>query len=141
MLRRRSLAVALFVPALGLGACTQADKNSSTNFKGDQKAVAAAVEDLSEAGRKGDSNRICEQLLARDLVRTIEQASDGRCAKVVDEALQDADAFDMSVEKVDVSGTTATATVKSETGKNDRTDQLRLVRDGRNWKIAALGSD
>jgi hypothetical protein len=141
MPRRGLLAAALVVPALALGACGQTQQKSSVgDFKGDERAVAQAVEDLQSAGQSHDGNKICEQLLARELVRTIEQASGGNCRKVVDDALQDADAFGLTVQKVAISGTTATVTVRSDAGKQKRTDQLSMVRDGRNWKVSALGS-
>ena len=126
------------VAALAAAGCGQGNKDSATKFSGDQRAVAQAVEDLQTAGRKGDANKICEQLLAPSLVATIRRAS-GDCAKALDDALKDADSFDLTVEKVTVNGPRATAVVKSETGSKDRVDSLQLVRDGRNWKIASLG--
>jgi hypothetical protein len=134
----RLIALALASAAVVAG-CGSGDKNSAGKFQGDQKAVAQAVEDLQTAGRKGDANKICTDLLAASLVQTIKQAS-GDCQKAVDDALQDADSFEMTVEKVVVNGDRAVATVKSEAGNKDRTDAIALERVGSNWKIASLGS-
>jgi hypothetical protein len=132
------LAPLALVVALAAAGCGQANKDSATKFSGEQRAVAQAVEDLQSAGRKGDAQKICTDLLAPALIEEIRHAS-GDCAKVLDGALQDADTFEMTVEKVTVDGTRATAVVKSDAGKKDRTDTLELVREGRNWKIASLG--
>jgi hypothetical protein len=45
------------------------------------------------------------------------------------------------VKKVTVSGTTATAVVRSKGGEEDRDDTLKLVKEGTpsEWRISALG--
>jgi hypothetical protein len=134
----RALALAL-TAAVVLAGCGSGDKNSAGDFQGEQKAVAQTVEDLQTAGRKGDADKICSDLLAASLVQTIRRAS-GECSKAVDDALQDADSYEMKVEKVAINGNRATATVKSEAGDQDRTDAIALEREGSNWKIASLGS-
>jgi hypothetical protein len=130
------LAVAAAIFAAG---CGQGSSNSATDFQGEQRAVAQTIEDLQSAGKKGDATKICDELLAPTLVDRIKR-SGGDCAKVVDSALSDADSFELKVEKVTVNGNRATAVVKSETGKKDRTDTIELVREGRNWKVASLGA-
>jgi hypothetical protein len=135
----RLTALLLALP-LALGACGQTDKDSSGDFKGDQKAVAQAVEDLQDASRKGDEGKICKDLLAPALVTKIKAASKGTCEDALADALRDADSFELEVEKVAITGTAATATVTSDTGPKDRTDTLKLVKDRGDWKIAELGS-
>jgi hypothetical protein len=134
------LAALLSVSALTLSACGQTDKDSSTDFKGDQKAVAQTVEDLQKASKKRDEGKICTDLLAPALVTKIKTASSGSCESVLKDALSDVDTFELTVEKVAISGTTATATVKSDTGKGDRIDTLTLVKVGNAWKISELGA-
>jgi PBP1b-binding outer membrane lipoprotein LpoB len=140
MAARSCLIAAAAVVALLLAGCGQAQKTSAGKFQGDQKAVAQTIDDLQKAGKKRDANQICEQLLAPSLVQKIEQAGNGDCSKVLDDALADADTFDMTVEKVTVNGNRATAVVKSEAGKKDRTDSLVLEKVGSAWKIASLGA-
>jgi hypothetical protein len=139
MAARTRLLALLVAPSLLLGACGQSGNDSAKGFQGDQKAVAQAVEDLQSAGRKRDASKICDDLLAPALVKRIEQSSSGTCSKALDQALQDADSFDLTVKKVAVTGTRATAVVVSDAGKKDRTDTLALERVGSNWKVAALG--
>jgi hypothetical protein len=134
------LVAALAALPLVLSACGQSDKNSASDFQGDQKAVAQTVEDLQKASRRGDESKICGRLLAPALVAKIKAASDGTCEKVLKDALRDVDSFELEVKKVSISGTTATATVTSDTGPKDRTDTLQLVKDGGAWKISTLGS-
>jgi hypothetical protein len=134
------LAALLCTVALTLSACGQTAKNSAADFKGDQKAVAQAVEDLQTASRKGDEAKICNQLLAPALVTKIKTASNGTCETVLKTALQDVDSYELQVKKVTINGNTATATVTSDTGKKTRTDTLTLVKAGNAWKVATLGS-
>jgi hypothetical protein len=134
------LAALLVALPLALGACGQTDKNSAGDFQGDQKAVAQTIEDLQSASRKHDESKICNDLLAPALVTKIKTASNGTCEKVLKDALQDVDSFELQVKKVTITGTTATATVTSDTGTKDRTDTLQLTKTGNAWKIATLGA-
>jgi hypothetical protein len=119
------IAALLCASALTLSACGSTDKDSASDFKGDQKAVAQTVEDLQSASRKGDEARICTDLLAPALLT----------------ALKDVDSYELQVKRVAISGTNATATVTSDVGKrDDRTDTLTLVKVGNAWKISELGS-
>src|SRR5829696_8634629 len=134
-----ALLAALAGCALVLGACTSSStKDSAADFQGEQKAVAQAVEDFQDAGTDRDANKVCSQFLAPALVRTIETSTKTTCANALDDRLDDTDSFDLTVDKVAVSGDTATATVKSETGDDDRVDTFKLVRVGQNWKLAEL---
>ncbi len=135
------LAVLLCASALTLSACGATTKDSATNFKGDQKAVAQAVEDLQSATRKGDESKICTDLLAPALVTKIKANDKDGCEPALKDALRDVDSWELQVKKVAISGTSATATVTSDVGKtDDRVDTLTLVKVGKAWKISELGS-
>ncbi|HWH96546.1 MAG TPA: nuclear transport factor 2 family protein [Baekduia sp.] len=134
------LAALLVALPLALGACGQTEKDSAKDFTGDQKAVAQTVEDLQKASRKNDEAKICNDLLAPALVAKIKTASKGTCEQALKDALQDADSYELQVKKVAIEGTSATATVTSDTGPKDRTDTLALAKVGGAWKIAELGS-
>ena len=80
------------------------------------------------------------RLLAPALVDRIKQASSRPCDAVIKDALGHADAFELEVQKVTVSGDKATATVQSQaSGGENRTDTLELQKVGAAWKIASLG--
>jgi Putative lumazine-binding len=124
------------VPAAGCA--TQASSNdSSGGFRGDQRQVAKAIEDLESAGNDGDQAKICRDLVSRALAGRLAQA--GRsCPATVDAALKDTDSFALTVESVRVTGARATARVKLETGTNDRRATISLVRERGAWRIAGL---
>jgi len=126
------------VPALAVSACGASNKNSAKDFQGEQQAVAQAVEDLQSAGRKGDQDKICEQLLAPALVQQITKAN-GPCPAALKDRIADADIFELQVQKVTVDGDRATAVVKTDGGKPDQTYNLGLQKVGGSWKLSSLG--
>jgi outer membrane PBP1 activator LpoA protein len=136
----------LVAVALTLSACGQTSKDSTDDFQGEQKAVAQTVEDLQSASSKGDEDKICDEILAADLADKIKASASGSqktCADVLKDSLRDADSFELQVKKVDVSGTTATATVESDTGgsgDDKTTTQLTLTKARDGWRISSLGS-
>jgi|tagenome__1003787_1003787.scaffolds.fasta_scaffold17611542_1 hypothetical protein len=134
------LIVLLATLPLALSACGQSTKDSAKDFTGDQQAVAQTIEDLQTASRKKDEGRICTELLAPALVTKIKSASKSTCEAALKDALADVDAYELQVKKVAIDGTTATATITSDVGPEDRTDTLTLTKVGNDWKIAELGS-
>jgi hypothetical protein len=135
------LAVLLCASALTLSACGSSAKDSASDFRGDQKLVAQTVEDLQSASRKGDESKICTDLLAPALLTKIKAAQKAGCEPAMKTALKDVDSYELTVKKVAISGTTATATVTDDVGKDDdRTGTLTLVKVGNAWKISELGS-
>lgn len=134
---RRLLAIAVL--AVFVGGCGRTEKDSAKDFKGPERQVAQAVEELQKAGSKRDGNKICEQLLARELIARVKQAGADDCVSAIDDVLKDADTFELQVKDVKVNGSSATATVLSDGGNRDRTDTLRLVRERNTWRIASLG--
>ncbi len=130
------------VAALTLSACGQSTTTTvPKGLTGAERDVAQRVEDLADAGRKRDAEKICADLLAPDVVKRIDAASKRSCKDVLDDALADADAFDLSVQKVTVKGSRAAVVVKSEAGDRDTTDTLGFVKVGGTWKVAALGGE
>jgi hypothetical protein len=134
-------AALLCASALTLSACGTTGNDSSSDFKGEDKAVAQAVEDFQSASRKGDEDEICTDLLAPALVNKIKAASKSTCQDALNTSLQDVDSFELKVEKVTVNGTSATATVQSDGGGDKKsTDTLTLTKVGNAWKIAELSA-
>jgi hypothetical protein len=134
----------LVAAALTLSACGQAAKDSADDFKGDQKAVAQTVEDLQSAASKANAGKICDEILATDLANTIKAKDTSKtpsCESGLKRALKDADTFELTVKKVAISGTTATATVESDaTRSKKQTSTLTLTKAGDGWRISGLGS-
>ena len=123
--------------ALSLTACGAEPRDSAKEFTGDERAVAAAVEDLESAARDDDADAVCTKLFAERLLTSLKQRGTN-CATAVEDAFQDADAMELTVEDVTISGTTASAEVTSGTGDSKKTDTLELEKVGAAWRISSL---
>jgi hypothetical protein len=132
----RPLALLLAAAGLATG-CGSTGSNSSSDFSGAKKDVATAVEDLESAARKSDEAKICRDLLAPSLITTLRAANKSSCDTAVNDAIKDADTFDMTVKSVTVSGDAATAVVDSK--HKSTNDTFKLENVGGSWKISSLG--
>jgi predicted lipid-binding transport protein (Tim44 family) len=133
------LAAALVAAALGAGCAPQQARTSDkvSQFQGDQRAAAQAVEDLESAAQDGDEAKLCAQVFAKSFADRV-AAAGGGCTNAVKAAIRDADSIDMTVQSVRVNGDRATARVKFETGKKDRQGNVTLVREGGRWRVAGF---
>jgi hypothetical protein len=131
-------AILALVSSLALAACGAAGSSSKTDFKGTQGEVASVVEDLQTAAGDDNAPEICSNLLAPALLAALRSRSVD-CVDAVDSALDAVDSTELEALAVTVSGTTATARVRSGSdGDGASTHTMRFVREGRNWKITAL---
>jgi hypothetical protein len=132
----RTTVTALCALALAATGCGGA-ASSANDFDGEQKAVAEVVEDLQQAASDDEPRTICTQILAKSLSS---QTPD--CPKAVDEALKDADLYELEVTKIeptDITPSTRTATATVESGRDgDQVEKITLVREGKGWKISQL---
>jgi hypothetical protein len=137
-MRIRALPAAALTLALLAGGCaTSGSKDSSADFRGEQRLVAATVEDLQSAASGGDEGKICRELLARSTADRLARA--GRsCRETVEDALKDADGSELTVRSVRVDGTRATAAVEEDRGDDDRVSTVRLVKEGGRWRLETL---
>jgi hypothetical protein len=127
----RLAALALLL-ALALAGCG-ASSNSASDFDGAERDVADAIEELEKAAQEDEPGRICEDLLAKDVLTTIGSDCTGKIAKAIDTT----DQFALTVEDVTVTGTTAKARV--ETGLDEeKVETVELVKEGDDWKVAGL---
>ena len=130
----RLVALALLL-VLAFAACGGTN-DSAQDFEGAQQDVAQTIEDLEEAGQEDEPRRICQALLAREVVENIE-ASGTDCTEAVEKALDQTDTFSLTVESIRVSGDTARAQV--ETGVDqEQVETIELVREDDAWKISKL---
>jgi hypothetical protein len=126
----------LLLPALALAGCGAAP-SSATDFEGEQRAVAEAIEDIQDAGERADTTRLCEDLFAARLRDTVRQGA-GSCVAEVDSVINDADDFDLDVRSVEISGNTARAVVESESNNETVRSTFEMVKEGGAWKAAAV---
>jgi hypothetical protein len=133
---RRLLPLPFVLAALvaGCGAST----SSSTDFEGEEKAVADQVEKIQSAGEARDAKQLCDDVLATELRDAI-AAAGSSCEVELDKAIRDADDFALEVQDVTISGDTATATVRTGTGSDEQTRDFEFERDGTSWRATSLG--
>jgi hypothetical protein len=130
---KRALALLGLLAVAGCG--TQADPSSAEKFQGEQRAVAQKIEDLQEAGESRKPEDICSEILARSLVQQLEAAGVD-CADEMEKAIDDADDYDLNVQDVTISGSTATARVRR--GNDGPTVTMELTRENDQWRATSL---
>jgi copper chaperone CopZ len=138
--RRPAVPTAALAAALAVAGCGGGGGQSDDleRFEGAERQVADVVVDLRDTARRGDSERLCSTVLSQELVTRFEQAGGEGCAAAVEEAIRDADSFDLTVQEVEVQGDQATARVRSQAGEREQTDVIRLVRERGRWRVSAL---
>src|SRR3954466_1202552 len=122
---------------LAPSACGAATTTPNEKFKGAQQDVVKVVDSLAQAGSRGDADRICTEILAKQLVTELKSAG-GDCVTEMDRAIKDASDYDLQVTSVKVNGNNATAQVRQ--GKSGQTATFTFVKEGGAWKASALGS-
>ena len=130
----RGALAALLAAALLAGCGTT---SSATNFSGAEQGVAEQVEALQPAGEARDGEEVCGQILSEEL-RTAVQAGRSSCAEQVEEAIADADDFDLEVRDVTVTGDQARARVQQ--GDDGRTATFEFARESGGWRATSLGT-
>jgi hypothetical protein len=128
----------LLLPVLAAVLAGCGTTSSATNFSGAEQGVAEQLEALQSAGESGDGDEVCGQLLSAEL-RTAMRAGGQSCADQVEEAIADADDFDLEVVRVQVQGDSATAEVTARIDGAERRRTMELVRERGGWRISSLG--
>lgn len=131
----KRVALALLLVAVA-GCGTQSQSSSADKFTDpDQKAVAEKIEDLESAGRRGQADDICKEILAKTLVSQLDAAGTD-CPTEIQKAIDDATQFDLNVEKVTIDGNEATAEVKQ--GDDGPTETMTFTKENGSWRATAL---
>jgi hypothetical protein len=130
----KRLLVLLGVLAIA-GCGAQADPSSVDKFQGEQRAVAQKVEDLQKAGEGRDPEDICSEILARSLVQQLEAAGVS-CADEMKKAIEDADDYELDVQKVTISGSNATVSVRR--GDDGPTETMEFTKESGQWRATSL---
>jgi hypothetical protein len=127
---------AALLAALALAGCgAEAEPSSVEKFQGEERAVAQKVEDLQEAGEGRNPEDICSDILASSLVQQLE-AANVKCADEMEKAIDDADDYDLQVQDVAVSGSTATAQVRR--GDDGPTETMEFTKENGQWRATSL---
>ena len=136
-MRRLSLLLPIALAALAAGC--GASPSSSADFEGQEKAVADQVEKIQSAGESRDAKQLCDDVLAAELRDAIAEAGSS-CEVELDKAIRDADDFELTVEDVTITGTTAVAKVRTGSDDDDETRDFEFERDGDTWRATSLGA-
>jgi hypothetical protein len=135
-LPHRVLALAC-LPALALGAVACGTTTSTSDFHGAEREAAQTVADLQSDVTSGERKKICERDLAAPVVTRL--GGRARCETVVKNRLAEIDNTEIKIESVKVSGSTATATVKSTySGNKSARWTVALAKEGSRWKITGI---
>jgi hypothetical protein len=127
------LAAALL--ALGVGACGGTVTTSS--FKGEAHAVAQRISDLQSDVSAASDQKICEQDFSR-AARARLSTPGNTCKQALKRQIGSIDDYELTVEKIAVDGATATARVRSTWAGKLRTSTLKLVKEGRSWRVESI---
>ena len=118
-------------------ACGTAASTQNNKFKGEQQNVVKVVDALATAGGRGDADKICKDILSKQLVTELKTAG-GDCNTEMDRAISDASDYDLQVTSVKINGANATAQVRQ--GKSGQVATFTFVKEGGGWRASALGS-
>ncbi len=104
----------------------------------DQEQVQSTVEAFGRATAARDYQRLCDRLLAPDLVQDVETQG-LPCEVAMREGLGDVQAPTITIGRIEVDGDKATAQVNSAAqGQPPSRDTLQLERVNGAWRIASL---
>jgi hypothetical protein len=136
MRTRAAILLAVAATATGCGA----SKSTAGNFKGEAGLAAKAVEDIQAAASKRDAAKICRDLISKSL-RAEVAAGGTSCDSEVKKAIDDADAFELEVEKVTVTGNQAVASVRNKVKDGGAVRDLAMVKEDGAWRAASFGAN
>ena len=131
---RRAYFAALIGSAVIAIGCGGGDDghNNAEDFDGDEADVVSVVDDFGDAGDDGDGDRICSEVFATELTRTIERESGQSCPSEVEGSLPDD--YEVEVESVDVQGNRATV----EVTEADNRSVLHFVKQQDEWRVISV---
>ena len=98
----------------------------------DQREILSTIDDLQSASRRGDTDRICNELFTEGLANSIADASRHTCQAEVQETFVSPDAQISVGREIQVEGSRATAVVREQNGN---ASTLFLVKGGDRWRI------
>jgi hypothetical protein len=129
----RGSLIALIVGAAGLSGCGGGPS--------DTEQVHAVVDAFGKATAAKDYQRLCDALLAPDLVEEVE-SSGLPCEAALRQGLGSVQAPTLTIGRIAVDGDKATAEVNSAAqGQPPSRDTLQLTRVNDAWRIASLAGE
>jgi hypothetical protein len=124
------------VLAIGLAACGSAV--STNDFKGEAHAVAQRISDFQADVTSANEQKLCSEDLSSALRGRLNRAGGG-CKQALKRQIGTIDDYEMTVERITVSATTAKALVKSTWSGKQGLATLKLVKEGGTWRVSGVG--
>lgn len=129
---RRLIPIAIAAAlAIGLPSCGGSDSSSGND---DQATAETTIQALTDAAKRGDGTKICDELFAKPLKDTIESASKRPCAEEVKSKLFSPNA-EFKIDKVVVSESTGTVKVTDQLGQ---TSLIAMIKQNGKWRIIGV---
>ncbi|HXR14093.1 MAG TPA: nuclear transport factor 2 family protein [Solirubrobacteraceae bacterium] len=124
--------------ALALGGCslTPTSSSSAGGFAGAAANVATELNLLASDASSANGSDICKNVLAASVRSKLNQL--GTCATIIDNQLKTSDDFTMTVEAIKVTGSTATAQVKTVRNGKKIISTVSLVKQSGGWRITSI---
>jgi hypothetical protein len=135
-MRRLAVLAGALATALVLAACG-ASTTSSKSYTGSKKGVAEAISSFQSDATALDGGKICKELLAAPVVERLTEKG-ATCERSIKSALEEVDTYTVTVEEIEVNGSSATAKVKSTVYGKEKAGTMSLVKEGGSWKVSDL---
>jgi hypothetical protein len=134
MRRRMPILIAALAASLLLGACGSTVATSS--FKGAQHEVAETISHLQSDVTAGEHKKVCENDMAAKVVQRL--GGKKGCEAAVKTQLSEIDSTELTIDKIEVAGTSATAKVTNVYEGKKVKGSMTLAKEGSDWKITAV---
>ena len=106
----------------------------------DEERIRATLTEFQRATAERDYARLCERILAPELVDAVKQVGIP-CELALEKGFEDVESPRLAVGAITVREGRATAEVRSSAeGEAPSQDTIELVRVGEDWRIASLGA-
>lgn len=123
--------------SIAIGAC--GETASTTGFKGESHNVAQTISDFQSDVTAREQKKLCQRDLAAAVTGQLTR-SGGSCQAALKNQLLQVDATGLTIQSIAVSGTKATARVKSTYSGKSAISALTLVKEGGRWKISSAST-
>ena len=136
--RRGVVAAALATALLAAGCGSTGTAKTAKTFSGEEASVASTIGAFQSDAQSRDGGKLCKDVLDPALAAKLKD-SGGGCSHVVGNQLNTIENYDLTVESVSVTGTTATARVRTISNGKTHFDTLQLTKVGNSWRLSGLG--
>jgi hypothetical protein len=132
------LAALLLCGALALAACGGGDGAGAGPKRSEAERVRDTLSAFAQASAEHDYRRVCADLLAKPVIDSVRKAGLS-CESAMKTALEGVKAPKLEVRQVTIKGNRASAKVHTTAANQQASDDtVALVKEGEDWKIAAL---